>query len=166
MTRLFILWMILTVSGTFSVWAADAKYDDAKYCSKHFARHGDASLPTDAQRQCVIAIASTYVNGEENTTPMADMLLADDISRHALGTPPDHKPGAAAKIKNSDGTSVIAAIKNRRWSADGNQVWIVYDGYLTSDPSKPSFFVAERFTIESGLIKEILLAPVVHTKPR
>ena len=166
MARYLAAGFILLFAGAVPVWGADADYNDAKYCSRHFAEHGDISLPPDAQRTCVIAIASTYVNGEENTTPMADMLLADDISRHGLGTPPDHQPGTAEKMKSSTGTSVITAIKNRHWSVDGNQAWIVYDGYLKSDPTKPSFYVAERFTIENGLIKEILLAPVVHTGQR
>lgn len=162
MTRQLVIGVFILLATVAQAWATDTDYSDALYCSHHFAKHGDVSLPPEAQRECVIAIASTYVNGEENTTPMADMLLADDISRHGLGTLPDHQPGAAAKMKSSTGTSVIAAIKNRHWSVDGNQAWIVYDGYLKNDPSKPSFYVAERFTIEKGLIKEILLAPVVH----
>ncbi len=158
-----VLWplgLMILLSVPSISWGAEANYNDAKYCSRHFAMHGDVSLPADAQRKCVIAIASTYVNGEENTAPMEDMLLADDISRHRLGTPADHQAGAADRIK-SGGPSVILAIKNRHWTADGNQAWIAYDGYLKGKPDAPSFYVAERFTIESGLIKEILLAPVV-----
>lgn len=162
----FIYGLFLALGSTLHAHAFDVDYSDAKYCSYYFATHGDVSLPPDTQRRCVIAIASTYVDGEANATPMADMLLADDISRHSLGTPPDHQAGAAEKIKNSTGTSVIDSIKNRRWSVDGNQAWIVYDGYLTNNPGKPSFYVAERFTIKKGLIREILLAPVVHTEHR
>ena len=34
----------------------------------------------------------------------------------------------------------------------------------TSDPTKPQFFVAERITVEKGLIKEIMVAGVSHAK--
>ena len=166
MTYPFIFSLLFALTTNVHADASDVDYNDAKYCSNYFAKHGDVSLPPDSQRRCMIAIASTYVNGEENTTPMGDMLLSDDISRHNLGTLPNHQAGAAEKIKNGTGTSVIAAINNRQWSVDGNQAWIVYDGYLKSDRTQPSFYVAERFTIKNGLIREILLAPVVHTIQR
>ena len=88
------------------------------------------------------------------------------MSRHPLGTDPDFKPGARDKIFNnsSPGTSVIGAIKNRRWTVEGNNAWIQYDGYLKTDPAKPQFFVAERITVEKGLIKEVMIGGVAHAK--
>ena len=63
------------------------------------------------------------------------------------------------RIRNGS-TAVIAKIANRQWTVDGNQAFIVYDGYLTTNPDTPGFYVAERFTIEKGLITEILICAV------
>ena len=142
--------------GTLPLAAGAAELPDFKTCSKQLAK-GAKPLPPDQHRQCLIAIASTYVDFEQGTRPKDEVLLADDISRHPLGTPPDHQPGAHEKIRASKVMDVIGAIKNRSWIADGNTAWVTYEGYLKADMSKPGFWVAERFTIENGVIKEILL---------
>jgi hypothetical protein len=140
-------------------------FDDAAFCSKYLSTHDDKSLPPAAHRRCVLAIATTYILGEENTIPPEQELLADDIARHLIGTPRVSAPGGRAKIIAAQPASkVIAGIKNRQWTVDGNDAWILYDGYLTSDPNKPQFFVAERITVEKGLIEEIMIAGVSHAK--
>ena len=138
------------------------KYDDPHFCSGWLAQHGDSSLSPAALRRCVVAIASTYIDAEENSIPVDQQLVADDISRHMIGKEPDFRSGNGRKIIADMSHDVIAAIKNRRWTVDGNQAWILYDGYLKTDPSKPGFFVAERLTIEKGLIKEILVAAIAR----
>lgn len=137
--------------------AAD-NYDDGPACSKLLA--ANAKLSADAHRRCIIAISTTYVDAEENSTPPEKQLLADNVSRHRLGTPPNFAPGNGPKMIADMGHGVISAIKNRHWMVDGNEAWIVYDGYLSANPDKIGFYVAERFTIENGLIKEILIAGV------
>lgn len=133
-------------------------------CSKMLA--AGKTLTPAAHRDCLIAVASTYIDAEANTIPPEKQLLADDVSRHQLGTPAKHDAGNGPKIIADHGHGVIAAIKNRQWTADGDRVWIAYDGYLKSDLEKPSFYVAERFTIVNGLIREILIAPVAHVDDR
>lgn len=142
--------------GALPLAAGAADLPDFKTCSKQLAQ-GAKPLPADRHRQCLIAIASTYVDFEQGTRPKDEVLLADDVSRHPLGTPADHQAGAHEKIRASKVMEVIGAIKNRAWIADGNTAWVTYEGYLRADMSKPGFWVAERFTIENGVIKEILL---------
>ena len=141
------------------------RYDDPHFCSTQLAGLGAALLSPADHRRCVIAIASTYIDAEENSIAPEQQLFADDISRHLIGKDPDFRAGNAQKIVAESSHSVIGAIKNRRWTVDGDQAWILYDGYLKSDPSKPGFYVAERLTIEKGLIKEILVAAVARPQP-
>jgi hypothetical protein len=110
----------------------------------------------------VLAIATTYIDVEENSLSAEKQLVADDVSRHRMGTAPDHKPGNRAKLIADMSHSVIAAIKNRQWTVEGNQAWILYDGYLKTDPENPGFYVSERITVENGLIKEILVTGVAR----
>jgi hypothetical protein len=143
---------------------SDTRYDDGVFCSKWLVEHeGRAQSPED-HRRCVIAVASTYIAAEENTASPDRQLFAADISRHHIGTPPNFAAGNRAKLMVEDSHSVIAAIKNRRWNVDGADAWILYDGYLKADPAKPGFYVAERITVEHGLIKEILVADVTRAK--
>ena len=137
---------------------ADNNYQTARACSTEMKK--GAQLAPEAHRACVLAIATTYVDAEDNSLAPEKQLVADDVSRHRLGTPPEHKAGNGAKLIADMSHAVIAAIKNRRWVVEGNNAWVEYDGYLTSDPEKPGFYVAERITIENGLIKEILVAGV------
>jgi hypothetical protein len=100
-------------------------------------------------------------------------LFDPEVSRHILGTPPNFAPGNADAIRQrwaNGETATIAAIRNRHWTADieANEAFIVYDGFLKPqavppgfDPNKPFFFVAERLSIQDGLIREILIAPVL-----
>ena len=165
---------ILAISAVLATglqaFAADAPnsnvtYDDSTWCSAYLASHPDSALSPDQHRRCVIAIATTYIEGEQNGIPPEQELLADDVSRHLLGTPRVNAPGGRARIIAQQPMSrVIAAIRNRRWSVDGNDAWILYDGYLTSDPTKPGFDVGERITVEKGLITEILVAAVAHPR--
>jgi hypothetical protein len=141
------------------------KYDDAAFCSKFLAAHLDTALTPVQYRSCMIAIATTYIESEQNSIPPEQMLMADDVAKHQIGTPRVNKPGSRAVIIAAQPRSyVIGAIRNRRWSVDGNHVWILYDGYFKTDLTKPEFDVGERFTIEKGLIEEVLVAAVAHPR--
>jgi hypothetical protein len=138
----------------------DARFDDGPFCSRWLAEHDrKLQLPED-HRRCVIAVASTYIATEENSAPPEQQLFADDVSRHRIGTQPVFAAGNRARLMAENSHEVIAAIRNRRWAVDGGDAWILYDGYLKTDPIKPAFYVAERFWIEHGLIKEILVADI------
>jgi hypothetical protein len=132
-------------------------------CSVWVSSHPDQS-DTARYRNCVVTIASTYIDAEENSRPFATALLTDDVSRHRIGTDPAFAPGNRAKLIAIDTHDVISAIRNRRWTVEGNTAWILYDGYLRKDPGKIGFYVAERITLAKGLIREILVTDI--TVPR
>jgi hypothetical protein len=140
------------------------RYDDPTFCSGWLRSHADEPLSSDRRKHCVIAVATTYIDAEENSLPPEKQLFADDISRHRIGTPPNFAPGNRARLFAEDSHKVIAAIKNRRWTVEGDTAWILYDGYLKKDPDKIGFYVAERITLEKGLIHEILVADITVPK--
>lgn len=137
--------------------------DKAAACSRQLA--AGTRLAPDQHRTCLIQIASTYIEFEQNRLAPEQMLLADDISRHPLGSPPDYQPGAHQKVRGATAQKVITAIRNRQWVVDGNYAWITYDGFRGGD--QPSFWVSERFLIDKGVIKEILIpAPKTAEAPK
>jgi hypothetical protein len=156
---------LVAVAGpaTEAVDLAHPDPDDARFCTTWLALHGDGSLSAGDHRRCMIAIASTYVDAEENSAANTQVLFDPRVSKHGLGAQPNHQPGNSDEIRTEIGviTRVIRAIENRQWTVDGNTVWIVYDGYLVTSLTKPGFYVAERFTIRDGLIWELTIAPVV-----
>jgi hypothetical protein len=155
--------LIGSAAGAASPPLGHARYDDAGFCSRWLADHGDAPQSSN-HRRCVIAVASTYIDAEENSLPPEKQLFADDVSRHRIGTNPNFMAGNRAKLMAENSHAVIGAIRNRRWTVDGDVAWILYDGYLKSKPEQPAFYVAERITLEKGLIKEILVADVTVVK--
>lgn len=143
---------------------SDGRYDNAAFCSKWLQESGGLAQGSEHRRSCVIAVASTYINAEENSLSPDNQLFTDDVSRHRIGAPPNFMPGNRAKLMEENSHQVIAAIKNRRWTVDGDEAWILYDGYLRKNPDKIGFYVAERITLEKGLIREILVADVTVPK--
>jgi hypothetical protein len=154
---------------TSPVWAAmpragHGRYDDAAFCSAWLRDHDREPLQSDRRRHCVIAVATTYIDAEENSLPPEKQLFADDVSRHRIGTGPLFAPGNSARLMAEDSHKVISAIRNRRWTVEGDTAWILYDGYLKAKPDRIGFYVAERITLERGLIKEILVADITVPK--
>lgn len=140
------------------------RYDDPVFCSDWLRTHTDEPTSTDRRKHCVIAVATTYIDAEENSLPPEKQLFADDVSRHHIGTPPNFAPGNRARLMAEDSHKVISAIRNRRWTVEGDTAWILYDGYLKKDPNKIGFYVAERITLKKGLIREILVADITLPK--
>jgi hypothetical protein len=137
-------------------------YDDATFCTTWIGEHGDASLTADQHRRCMIAIATSYIDAEENSAPAYQILFDPRVSRYSEGASPIHRLGNDDAIRIQEGTEtrVIAKITNRRWTVDGDVAWIAYDGYLVSSLTHPGFWVAERITIHNGLVWEIMITPV------
>ena len=144
--------------------SGQGRYDDAAFCSAWLRAHENEPLQSDRRRHCVVTVASTYIDAEENSLPPEKQLFADDVSRHRIGTEPRFAAGNSAKLMAEDSHKVISAIRNRRWTVEGDTAWILYDGYLKANPDKIGFYVAERITLEKGLIKEILVADVTVPK--
>ncbi len=132
-------------------------------CSQWLATH-DKAAASKHYRDCVQMVAETYIDAEENSLPFDKALLADDVSRHRIGTEPAFAAGNKAKMIAITTHDVIAAIKNRRWTVEGDIAWVLYNGYLTKAPDKIGFYVAERITLEKGLVHEILVADITVPK--
>jgi len=77
-------------------------YDDAAFCSKWLRDHPREPLSSDRRKHCVIAVATTYIDAEENSLPPEKQLFADDVSRHRIGTSPNFAPGNRAKLFAED----------------------------------------------------------------
>jgi hypothetical protein len=155
--------LVATAYGLAAILAASAavgaeasRYDDAPFCSKALATEDGKALSAADHRRCVIAIASTYLDFEQNTLPPDQLLVADDVAKRNHGKPAEHKPGTGDWIRGRTVQHVIGAIRNRVWTVDHNVAWVAYDGYLKDDMSKPGFYIVERFIIENGLIREIM----------
>jgi hypothetical protein len=158
-------WSLLGVNAYAAMpHPAYTRYDDPAFCSGWLRTHPGEPSSSDRRKHCVIAVASTYIDAEENSLPPEKQLFADDVSRHHIGTPPSFAPGNRAKLMAEDSHKVISAIRNRRWTVEGDTAWILYDGYLKKDPDKIGFYVAERITLENGLIHEILVADITLPK--
>ena len=147
--------------------AASDQWDDPVFCSGWYADHPGASLDGDKQRRCLIAIASTYLNGEEGSIPPEDILFADDVIRYTIGRAPSANNDSAAEIRAQIPASaaVIDRIVNRQWTVDltNGEAFVIYDGFLVpplGDGVTPNFFVAERITVVDGLITEIAIGGV------
>src|SRR5262249_53246084 len=54
--------------------AGSDQWDDAVFCSDWYAKHPAVTLDLDKQRRCLIAIASTYLDGEEGSIAPEDIL--------------------------------------------------------------------------------------------
>jgi hypothetical protein len=151
-------------SGSGPLLPALQLFDNPTFCSNWLQHHGDNSLPPELLEQCVQAIATTYIDGEQNSIPPQDILFATDVSRHQLGTPADFQPGNAAALVQgyvNGSTATILSITDREWVVEGDVAWINYTGYLKCNPNVPGFYVGEKITVQNGLIHEILIAGVV-----
>jgi hypothetical protein len=140
------------------------RYNDPVFCSEWLRTHPHEPTSSDRRKHCVIAVATTYIDAEENSLPPQKQLFTDDVSRHHVGTPPNFAPNNRAKLMAEDSHKVISAIRNRQWTVEGDTAWILYDGYLNKDPDRIGFYVAERITLEQGLIHEILVADITIPK--
>jgi len=131
---------------------------ESRRCSEQLA--AGKKLNRDDHRRCIVAIASTYIQFEQNTLAGKDVLFADDVARHIYNIPAVHTAGEKAKIAAGTNQQAIAAIRNRQWDVDveGDSAWVVYDGYLKAAPDKVGFLVVERFKIVDGKIKTITIA--------
>jgi hypothetical protein len=139
----------------------DSRFDDPQFCLRWLTEHADSSVPDPLRRHCIVTIASTYLDGDENSITPDEILFAPTVKIGTLGNAPElHASTDIRENIRSGRTAEILRITNRQWTVDGNVAFVVYDGYLRRDPSTPSFFVAERFTIENGLIAEIFIAGV------
>jgi hypothetical protein len=158
---------VVALAATRPARAGSDQWDDAVYCSDWYAKHPAVTLDLDKQRRCLIAIASTYLDGEEGSIAPDDILFADDVVRFTIGHAPSSNNDSASEIRAQIPASaaIIQRIDHRQWTADitNNTAFVIYDGFLEpplGDGVHPDFFVAERITVVNGLITEIAIGGV------
>jgi hypothetical protein len=152
-----LLWLAAgSTAAASTAGPADGRFDDAKFCTDALSA-GKPALPADSHRRCMIAIANTYLDAEQATASADGMATTDDVSRHLLGTQPDFQAGNRARLIWEMRQSTVKALDNRDWVVDGDQVWVIYDGYLKTNPMPVHFPMGERITVDKGLVKEIIL---------
>jgi hypothetical protein len=130
---------------------------DAAGCSTALA---NATVMSDTEhRACVIAVASTYLGGEDGSVAPANVLLRDDVARYRLGSHPDHHAGAAASMRAVwTAGMTVGAITSPEWTIDGNVAFAAYQVHDIAD-GPVSHDVAARITLQNGLVWEILENP-------
>ena len=77
-------------------------YYSGPWCSVRLAVRGDGSLTPEQHRRCVIAIASTYVNSEENSIPGNQILFDPRFSKRSLGGTAVHRALHVTGLRRSD----------------------------------------------------------------
>jgi hypothetical protein len=128
-------------------------------CSTALAA-GKPALSAEDHRRCMIAVAESYLDAEQGSAPADQAQLADDVSRHLLGTEPDHQAGNRARLVWEMGQTILGSLKDREWALEGDVVYVIYNAALKTNPAPARFAFSERLTIEKGLIRDIvLLAP-------
>jgi len=138
--------------------------DDGQFCARTI---GDGTaLDPDQRKQCNTAIASTYINSEQNTAPGWEILVDPMAVNISAGQTPVHRTGGGDVIRGRQGVTgpnlVISKITNRDWSWDGDTGWIRYDGFTRGTLDKPDYFVVERFKLRHGLIWELMVPAIAY----
>ncbi len=129
--------------------------------SQRWRRRG---IDPPLSRECVIAIAETYVQGLLVDDRPDDTLLDDDVVRwtqqnHAE-TPRDTSAEEIREATRQGAEATVDDIVNRRWFVDGNEAILIADIIVTGLAEPVSLY--ERFLIRHGQIAEIeaiFLAP-------
>jgi hypothetical protein len=149
------------IAGNVTVRAADPNWDDPSTCSEWIGQHGDASLTPDQHHRCIVAIGSAWLDAEDHTRPAAQVPFDPQVARYQHGMPPSHRPGNDAALRTSVAgpNSGITKIVDRQWVVDGDEAFVSYDALTSKSPSMPAVFGAERLTIRSGLLWEIMTTP-------
>jgi len=181
-----LIWEILTIAAApvsddtlvkpaqggvvvFGIPADDADHsvmnlDDGQWCARTI---GDGiALDPDQRKQCNTAIASTYINSEQNTAPGWEILVDPMAVNISAGQTPVHRAGGGDVIRGRQGLTgpneVITGITNRDWTWDGDTGWIRYDGFTRGTLDKPDYFVVERFKLRHGLIWELMVPAIAY----
>jgi hypothetical protein len=118
-------------------------------------------------RDCVIAVAGTFLGGEDGTVAPGAVLLDDAVARYRLGTAPVHTTGAAAAQRTAwAGGAVVGAITGPEWTVDGDVngdvAFVAARVHDTAD-GPVTHHIATRITVRDGLIWEVLENPTSGT---
>jgi len=131
---------------------------DPTTCSASLASSG-ASMTVEDHRACVIAVATTYLGGEQGTTAPGDVILDDQVARYRLGQKPDHHAGGAGELRTAWASGHgVPAIAAPEWTVDGDDAFVAYR-VLSAPDGSTTHHVAARITVRNGLVWEIVENP-------
>jgi len=133
---------------------------DAASCSSALAANTPMTL--EEHRACVIAVASTYLGGEDGSVVPENVLLDDAVARYRLGTHPTHTAGAATAMRTTWANGgTVAAITAPEWTVDDTTAFVAYQ--VRDAGGAIDHHVAARITVRNGLVWEILENPTTAT---
>ena len=94
----------------------------------------------------------------ERKRPAEQMLVADDVNVHLLGTQGQRRPGNKAALASEAAHAIVAARKDRVWAVEGNQATVIYHASLMTNPKPAEYDMAELITLEKGLVSDVIIA--------
>lgn len=113
---------------------------------------------TDSSRECVISVATTYIDALVSHDP-SNVPLADNAERWENGVNTGANGEAIREgLKNDYRFKVIEGVRNVQWMVDGNQAIAYYllDTYIPHTTiHTATTHIAERFVVNNGKIDEI-----------
>lgn len=131
---------------------------DWRACTKQLA--STPALAPDQHRQCVIAVAGTYLQWVRGNLAAAELPLADSYVHRGLGTPLSEAALGRADLLASSQPDRIASVTEHEWFVDGDTAWAIFTVKLKDAPES-THWIIERFTLTKGRISEIMAVPPV-----
>lgn len=139
---------------------ASAAGSDWRSCSRQLAEESEAALAGEARRACIIAVARTYLHWAAGDLAAEELPLSDDFLRRRLGTSREDASTDRQAFLNDPRPELIASVTEREWFVEGDVVWAIFTVVLKAQPESVHW-VAERFTVKAGKIRDILAVPTV-----
>lgn len=134
-------------------------FADWRVCSERLAAEPDSALAVEARRDCVIAVADTYLQWAGGTLAAEALPLSDDFRRRRLGTSREAATTDREAFLADRRPELIASVTAQEWFVDGDTAWAIFTVTLKAQQS--THWVAERFTLTRGKISDILALPSV-----
>jgi hypothetical protein len=137
---------------------------DWKFCSAKLADDTEMDMPAEQRRQCVIAVARTYLQWAAGDLAAKDMPLAENFLRRRLGTARTEANTDRAAFMADKRPDVIDTVTEQEWFVDGDTAWAIFTVKLKQTP-EDTHWIAERFTVTNGLLSDVLAVPPVVKQP-
>lgn len=137
---------------------APSQKADWRSCSAQLAH--DAALTREQHRECVIAVAGTYLQWVRGDLAAEDLPLAENYVHRGLGTPLSEATLGRAALLASNQSNRIASVTEHEWFVDGDTAWAIFTVKLKDVPEN-THWIIERFTVTKGLLTDIMAVPPV-----
>ena len=133
---------------------------DWKFCSAKLADDAEVNMSAEQHRECVIAVARTYLQWAAGDLAAKDLPLAENFLRRGLGTARTEANTDRAAFMADKRPGVIDTVTEQEWFVDGDTAWAIFTVKLKQTP-EDTHWIAERFTVTSGLLSDVLAVPPV-----